>query len=175
MNRKPLLLTGLMTLALLAAAPAQAKTKFGITVAECGFDYDQENFCSDANMQGFAKVMREQQPNFVNGLILHTYQSQHSVLNGMNSSWRLVVIDPKNKTATPFYWAFNPSEHVANSRGEHLAFDFNTTAPQLCVKGNIEAYRDAYEWDPTSQPKGFCFPYQGTAGNYAGFDRFENP
>lgn len=169
MQRKPLFLTSLLTAALLAAVPAQAKTQFGITVPVCSFDHDAENFCSQARMREFAKVMREQQPNFVNGLILHTYQSQHSVVNGHQRSWRLVVVDPANKTATPFYWAFSSAGQP--DQAPELTFD--TATPRLCVKGHIEAYRDSYEWDPASRPQGFCFPYQGAEGTYAGFGRFE--
>ena len=175
MNRKPLLLTGLMTLALLAAAPAQAKTKFGITVPECGFDGDRENFCSDARMREFAQVMREQQPNFVNGLILHIYRSRHSVVSGMNSSWRMVVIDPQKRTATPFYWAFNAASQPDGRPGARPAILFDTASPRFCVKGHIEAYRNAYEWDAATQPEGFCFPYLGETGNFAGFGGFSNP
>ncbi len=169
MNPQSFRFAGLAAVALLAMAPAHAETKFGITVPVCGFDYDRENFCSDARMREFAKVMREQQPNFVNGLILHTYPSQHSVVNGNQRSWRLVVIDPKNQTATPFYWAFN--SHDQSEQAPKLTFD--TATPRLCVQGNLEAYRDAYEWDATRQPDGFCFLYQGADGTYAGFGRFE--
>ena len=41
-----------------------SKTKYGITVTECNFDYDEENYCADSRMKAFAKVMEERSANF---------------------------------------------------------------------------------------------------------------
>lgn len=155
------------------AHAANSKTKFGITVSECQFDYDSENFCSDRRIRAFAKVMNERQANFANGLILYIYHSNHSVINGLNSSYRMVVIDKQKRMVAPFYWAFNPADTPVNAKGEHLEFQILAAEKRFCVKGNIEAYRNAYLYE--NMPKqGFCFNYKGKSGNYAGFDWFEN-
>ncbi|ULJ59538.1 hypothetical protein [Wielerella bovis] len=163
-----------MLLALpLSAQAVNSKSKFGITVTECQFDYDSENFCSDRRMRAFAKVMNERQPNFVNGLILYIYHSNHSVINGLNSSYRMVVIDKQKRTVSPFYWAFNAADVPVNGKGEYLEFKFNTQSNRFCFKGNIEAYRNAYLYADMDNKQGFCFTYKGQSGNYAGFDWFE--
>lgn len=155
-----------------AAAQAEGKSKFGIRVTNCGFDYDAENFCSDKRMRAFAKVMKERQPNFADGLIVYIYKSRHSVINGMPSSYRMVLINPQTKTAAPFYWAFNPADQAVNGKGGHLEFVFGPESKRFCVKGNIEAYRNAYNYAHLDKPQGFCFPYTGQ-GSYAGFEWFE--
>lgn len=156
--------------------PTHAKTKYGITVDICQFDYDEEDFCSDKKMKKFAQIMKTRQPNFVSNKILYIYQTSNSVLSLRDSSYRMVVIDKKKKTVRPFYWAFNPAEVAVNNKGEYLEFKFNKTEPKFCVKGDIEAYRNTYQYDPKYFPE-FCFPYLGDNNNeildYAGFGSFE--
>ncbi|XXQ67245.1 hypothetical protein ACKLNO_06205 [Neisseriaceae bacterium B1] len=164
-----------MLLALpLSAQAVNSKSKFGITVTECQFDYDSENFCSDKRMRAFAKIMNEGQPNFANGLLLYIYHSNHSVINGLNSSYRMVVMDKQKHKVAPFYWAFNAADVPVNDKGEYLEFKFNTQSNRFCFKGNIEAYRNAYLYEHMPNKQGFCFTYKGQSGNYAGFDWFEN-
>lgn len=152
-----------------------AKTKYGITVSQCSFDYDDENFCSDKNMKNFANVMKNRKPNFVQNKILYIYKSSNSVLTDKHSSYRMVVIDKNKKTAQPFYWGFNPADTAVNQKGERLEFVFNKTEPKFCVKANIEAYRNAYNYNPEHHPQ-FCFPYVGDNHEHnisAGFGWFE--
>lgn len=171
------ILGSLLLLGVFIHTPALAKTKYGIRVKTCQFDYDDENFCSDKNMKQFAAAMKTREPNFVQGKILYTYKSANSVVNGNRSSYRLVVINKNKKTAEPFYWAFNPTEQSVNNKGEHLAIEFNKTTPKMCVKGDIEAYRNAYSYDTEYYPNGFCFPYVGNTqdATSAGFAWFEMP
>lgn len=166
-------MTTLLLFSLPFVAHAQnSQTRFGITVTNCQFDYDEENFCSTKRMRAFANIMKERRPNFANDLILYIYNSNHSVINGLHNSYRMVVINPKKRTVEPFYWAFNPADKPVNEKGEHLEFQFNVQSKRFCVKGNIEAYRDAYDYAEIDNKQGFCFPYTGK-GYHAGFDWFE--
>lgn len=148
------------------------ETRYGITVSPCAFDMDKERFCTEKRMKTFAAVMKKRQPNFIGGLILYIYRSPHSVVAANTGSYRMVLIDPKKRTATPFYWAFNPAARPVDATGRRLVFEFDTQSSRFCVKGNIEAYRNAYDWgDIGSKP--FCFRYSDEDGN-VGFGAFEH-
>lgn len=157
-----------------SAQAAEGRQKFGITVSTCRFDHDDENFCSDRRMRAFAQVMNERPANFADGLLLYIYRSNQSVLNGLHSSYRMVVINKQKRTVEPFYWAFNPADEAVNRQGEHLEFQFDRQSKRFCVKGNIEAYRNTYLYADMENKQGFCFPYQGKNGAYAGFGWFEH-
>ena len=152
------------------------KTQFGITVKNCGFDYDPEDFCSAKNMRTFSKVMKERKPNFVDGLILYIYKSNTAITTS-GKDYRMVVIDPKEHTVDPFYYgclsayaldAYTDSTIKPMDKPE---FIFNTNSNLFCVKGDITAYRNSYSlsalegeamnWESkhSYDRRAFCFPY----------------
>lgn len=96
-------LVGILALSLVfLSVPSYAKTKYGITVDICQFDYDKEDFCSDKKMKKFAHIMKTRQPNFVSNKILYIYQTSNSVLSLRDSSYRMVVIDKEKKPSDLF-------------------------------------------------------------------------
>lgn len=70
----------------------------------------------------------------------------------------MVVIDKIKKTVTTNIPAFNPASQVVNNKGDHFEFIYSKNLNRLCVKGNQEAYRNSYEYDPKDYPQ-FCFTY----------------
>lgn len=145
-------IVGVMQLSNAAWADDNAKTKYGITVTTCTFDYDDENFCADGRMQTFAKIMKVRQANFAKDRLLYIYKPKESY------GYRMVSIDKSKQTVTPFYWSFSEASQAVNSKGEKLVFDFDKATNEFCFKGNIGAYRNAYDYDPDNYPE-FCFDY----------------
>ena len=143
-----------------AFADNNSKTKYGITVTTCSFDYDEEDFCADGRMKAFAKVMKERPANFAGDRVLYLYKPSYS--------YRMVSIDKNKKTVTPFYWGFSEAEQSVNSKGEKLEFDFSKTSNEFCYKGDISAYRNAYSYDLEYYPK-FCFDYDKTKNAFGWF------
>lgn len=78
-----------------------------------------------------------------------------------DSSFRSVAIDKKTKKVYPFWWGFNPAEKAVNNKGERLEYIFNKTSNSLCVKGDVEAYRNAYDYDGKNP---FCFSFNTKDG-----------
>lgn len=137
-----------------------SKTKYGITVTECNFDYDEENYCADSRMKAFAKVMEERSANFAGNRVLYIYKGDYF--------YRLVSMDKTTKKVQPFYWAFAPSEQAVNSKGEKMEFTFAKHSSEFCYKGNIEAYRNSYHYDPEDYPE-FCFDYDKNKNAFGWF------
>lgn len=77
-----------------SASANDSKTKYGITVTECNFDYDEEDYCADKRMKAFAKVMEERAANFAGNRLLYIYKG--------NYFYRLVSIDKTTKKFNHF-------------------------------------------------------------------------
>lgn len=176
-SRSPHLLSiAAVCVGVLLQVPAMAASKYGISVEPCEFDFDDEDFCSDSNMKQFAHIMNTRDANFVDDKILYIYQpATFSERIHDEAVYNMVVIDKTNKTAQPFYWSFSAAEQAVNNKGEHLQITVNQDEAMLCVKGNIYAYRNAYDFDSKYYPQGFCFPYVGDSDDAtsAGFAWFE--
>lgn len=141
-----------------ASAYEDSKTKYGITVTECGFDYDDENFCADSRMKTFAKVMQERPANFAQDRLIYIYKA--------NNLYRLVSMDKNKKIVTPLMWGFQAADKPVNNRGEKMEFIFNKNAEKFCYKGDVFAYRDAYGADDYPQ---FCFDYDKRTNSFSRF------
>ncbi|MGP9493221.1 hypothetical protein [Psychrobacter sp. AOP7-B1-24] len=137
-----------------------ATTKYGITVSECNFDYDEEKFCIDSRLKSYAKVLKERKPNFDSDKIIYIFETNEPGFVG-EKPYRLVVIDTTKKTVHPLEYALSPASDsygkpvVINNKGETIEFDFNVKSDRFCFSGNIGAYRNSYDY----QDGPFCFKY----------------
>ena len=52
-----LLAASMIVLGISSTANAAPKTKYGVTVVECDFDYEDEKFCTDSRLKSYATVM----------------------------------------------------------------------------------------------------------------------
>lgn len=150
----------LFILGISSTSNAAPKTKYGVTVVECDFDYEDEKFCTDSRLKSYATVIKERKPNFNGNQIIYIFET--NVTGYVNKKpYRLVVIDPAKKTVVPFIYSLsNASDYsgnalVVNNEGDTMHYDFNIKSNRFCFSGNIDAYRmsDKYVDEP------FCFKY----------------
>lgn len=146
-----------------SAASNNTKTKYGITVTTCGYDYDEENFCDNARMQTFAKVMQSRPANFNKDMLLYIY-----TVKGHNNPLRVVVMDKKNKTVTPLYWELRDADQAVNAKGDRKEITFTKASNEFCFKGDIMAYRNAYTYDREYNPE-FCYDYDRKEKDFGWF------
>ena len=155
-----LLAASIIILGLSSTANAAPKTKYGVTVVECDFDYEDEKFCTDSRLKSYATVMKERKPNFNGNQIIYIFET--NATGYVNKKpYRLVVIDPASKTVVPFSYSLsaatgsNGKPMIVNKKGDTIDFDFSIKSNRFCFSGNIDAYRmsDSY----VDQP--FCFKY----------------
>ncbi|MDN3398794.1 hypothetical protein QL919_08660 [Psychrobacter sp. APC 3426] len=145
-----------------AIADNNSKTRYGITVTNCNFDHDDEDFCADGRMETFANVMKARKANFANDRLLYIYKPEGS------NVYQMVSVDKNKKTVTPFYWSFGEATQSVNAKGEKIEFDFDKASNEFCFKGNIYAYRNAYDYDPKYHPE-FCFDYDRSKNAFGWF------
>ena len=155
-----LLAASMIILGLSSTANAAPKTKYGVTVVECDFDYEDEKFCTDSRLKSYATVMKERKPNFNGNQIIYIFET--NVTGYVNKKpYRLVVIDPAKKTVVPFGYSLsaatgsNGKPIIVNKKGDTIDFDFSIKSNRFCFSGDIDAYKmsDSY----VDQP--FCFKY----------------
>ena len=155
-----LLAASMIILGLSSTANAAPKTKYGVTVVECDFDYEDEKFCTDNRLKSYANVMKERKPNFNGNQIIYIFETNDTGYVN-KKPYRLVVIDPVKKTVVPFGYSLsaatgsNGKPIIVNKKGDTIDFDFSIKSNRFCFSGNIDAYRmsDSY----VDQP--FCFKY----------------
>ena len=153
-----LLAASMIILGLSSTANAASKTKYGVTVVECNFDYEAEKFCTDSRLKSYATVMKDRKPNFNGNQIIYIFET--NATGYVNEKpYRLVVIDPAKKTVVPFGYSLsaatgsNGKPMIVNKKGDTI--DFSIKSNRFCFSGDIDAYRmsDSY----VDQP--FCFKY----------------
>ena len=156
MKRFGLILASALAIPLLVTNANAKVKKYGVTVDNCGFDYDDEDFCTDKRLKTYAQVLKTRKPNFDKDKILYIFQS-----SGPDMGYRIVLMDTKTKMVSPMMHSFSEASDSrgnlvkVNSKGDNLEFDFNVNSNKFCFKGNISAYRDAYDYE--SGP--FCYRY----------------
>lgn len=133
------------------------KQKYGIKVTNCTFDFDGEDFCTDDRLKKYAQVLKSRKANFDRDKILFIFASNDK---GMNNSkaLRAVVIEKKTAVVSSLYYALLPANQAVNSQGDAMEFIFNAQSNKFCFRGDIYAYRNAYDYDPEYYPE-FCFFY----------------
>lgn len=158
-----MLAASLVILGLSSTANAAPKTKYGVTVVECDFDYEDEKFCTDSRLKSYATVMKERKPNFNGNQIVYIFET--NVTGYVNKKpYRLVVIDPAKKTVVPFRYSLSAATDdegkavVVNNKGDTIHYDFDLKSNRFCFSGNIDAYRNSYGY----QDGPFCFKYDKT-------------
>lgn len=156
MNKFGLFLASALAVPLIVTSANAEVKKYGITVDTCGFDYDDEDFCSDKRLKAFAQVLNKRKPNFDRDKIIYIFESSET-----SAGYRLVLMNKKTKVVSPImHTLLNATDsrgnlQKVNSKGDHIEFDFNVNSNRFCFKGNIEAYRDSYDYE--SGP--FCYKY----------------
>lgn len=150
----------LVVLGLSSTSNAAPKTKYGVTVVECEFDYEDEEFCTDSRLKSYAKVIKERKPNFDGNKIIYVFET--NATGYVNKKpYRLVVIDSAKKTVHPFGYSLSAAMDsygkpmTVNNKGDAIKFDFNINSDRFCFSGNIDAYRNSYGY----QDGPFCFKY----------------
>ncbi|MDN3503772.1 hypothetical protein QL982_13610 [Psychrobacter sp. 5A.1] len=158
-----LLAASIIILGLSSTANAAPKTKYGVTVVECDFDYEDEKFCTDSRLKSYATVMKERKPNFNGNQIIYIFET--NATGYVNKKpYRLVVIDPAKKTVVPFRYSLSAAADdegkavVVNNKGDTIHYDFDLKSNRFCFSGNIDAYRNSYGY----QDGPFCFKYDKT-------------
>ena len=158
-----MLAASLVILGLSSTANAAPKTKYGVTVVECDFDYEDEKFCTDSRLKSYATVMKERKPNFNGNQIIYIFET--NVTGYVNKKpYRLVVIDPAKKTVVPFRYSLSAATDdegkavAVNNKGDTIHYDFDLKSNRFCFSGNIDAYRNSYGY----QDGPFCFKYDKT-------------
>lgn len=155
-----LLVTSMVALGFSSISNA-ATTKYGVTVSECDFDYENEKFCTDSRLKSYAKVLKERKPNFNGNKIIYIFETNESGFVG-KKPYRLVVIDTKTKMVHPFGYALSEASDsygkpmAVNKKGDTINFDFNINSNRFCFSGNIDAYRMSREYEQFTP---FCFKY----------------
>lgn len=106
-------------------------------IAECQFDYDDFNFCSKENIEKYKHALATKQPNFdTDKLLLNV---------GIKDYVRFVAIDTKRGVVFPLNDAISGYTDSRNTRKEHPPIiDYSLNNKELCVEGELYAYRDAY-------------------------------
>lgn len=138
-----------------------AITKYGVTVSECDFDYENEKFCTDSRLQSYANELKNSEANFDGDKILYLFETNETGFVGQKP-YRLVVIDATTKTVYPFSYALSPASDsygnpvAVNKAGAIVEFDFNINSDRFCFSGNIDAYRMSANYE---QGKPFCFKF----------------
>ncbi|MBE0407708.1 MULTISPECIES: hypothetical protein [Psychrobacter] len=154
-----ILASSLMMLGASTQTNAQA-SKYGVTVDMCGFDYDEEDFCTDKLLKSYAKVLKNREANFDNNKILYIFETSESGYNG-KKPYRLVVINKDTKTVSPLSYSLSDAKDsrgnpvTINKKGETIHFDFSPKTDKFCFSGNIDAYRNSYGYEDGP----FCFKY----------------
>lgn len=157
-----LLVTSMVVLGFSSISNA-AITKYGVTVSECDFDYENEEFCTDSRLKSYARILKARKPNFDGNKIIYMFESNESGFVG-KKPYRLVVIDTKTKMVHPFGYALSGASDAygkpiaVNKKGDTINFDFNINSNRFCFSGNIDAYRMSRDYE---QGKPFCFKYDG--------------
>lgn len=155
-----LLAVSMIILGLSSTANAAPKTKYGVTVVECDFDYEDEKFCTDSRLKSYVTVMKERKANFNGNQIIYIFET--NATGYVNKKpYRLVVIDPASKTVVPFRYslsaatASNGKPMIVNKKGDTIDFDFSIKSNRFCFSGDIGGYRisGSYGGNP------FCFKY----------------
>ncbi|MGP5338479.1 hypothetical protein [Psychrobacter maritimus] len=153
----------LVILGLSSTSNAAPKTKYGVTVVECDFDYENEKFCTDSRLKSYAKVMKERKPNFDGNKVIYVFET--NATGYVNKKpYRLVVIDPAKKKVMPFRYALSAASGsggkavAVNNRGDTMHYDFTLKSNRFCFSGDIDAYRNSYGY----QDGPFCFKYDKT-------------
>ena len=140
-----MLAASLVILGLSSTSNAAPKIKYGVTVIECDFDYEDEDFCTDSRLKSYAKVMKERKPNFDGSKIIYIFET--NATGYMKTLYRLVVIDPAKKKVMPFGYALSAATDdegnavAVNNKGDTIHYDFNLKSNRFCFSGNIDAYR----------------------------------
>lgn len=135
-------------------------SKYGVTVETCGYDYDEEDFCTDKLLRNYAKVLKNRKANFNNNKILYIFETSESGYIG-KKPYRMVVINKDTKRVSPVSYAFSEAHDgrgnrvAINTKGEAIHFDFSPKSDKFCFSGNIDAYRNSYGY----QDGPFCFKY----------------
>jgi len=135
-------------------------SKYGVTVETCGYDYDEEDFCTDKLLRNYAKVLKNRKANFNNNKILYIFETSESGYAG-KKPYRMVVINKDTKKVSPLRYAFSEAHDgtgkkvAINNKGEAIQFDFSPKSDKFCFSGTIDAYRDSYGY----QDGPFCFKY----------------
>ena len=156
-----LLLAALMTIWGFPSISNAAITKYGVTVSECDFDYEDEKFCTDSRLKSYANKLKNSEPNFDGDKILYLFETNETGFVGQKP-YRLVVIDATTKTVHPFSYALSPASDfygnpvAVNKAGDIVEFDFNINSDRFCFSGNISAYRMSANYE---QGKPFCFKF----------------
>lgn len=154
MKKFGLVLAGALAFPLIVTGANAEVSKYGITVNNCGFDYDDEDFCTDKRLKTFSQVLKKRKPNFDRDKIIYIFESS-------NLGYRLVIMNKKTKVVSPMRHALlnamdsRGNLKTVNSKGDNIEFDFNVNSNRFCFKGNIEAYKDSYGYE--SGP--FCYKY----------------
>ena len=147
----------LVVLGLCSTSNAAPKTKYGVTVIECEFDYEDEEFCTDSRLKSYAKVIKERKPNFDGNKIIYIFET--NAKGYMKTLYRLVVIDPAKKKVMPFGYALSAATGsggkavAVNNKGDTMHYDFNLKSNRFCFSGDIDAYRMSSNY--MNEP--FCF------------------
>lgn len=116
---------------------AWAGTQYKATT-ECQFDYDDFDFCSTLNISKYKSALSTQKANF---------DSKYILLNiGNPKAIRYVAIDTKNGWVLPLrdtILGFKDLQGGLTGKPPVISYSINNA--HLCIKGSIDAYRDAYD------------------------------
>lgn len=169
-NIKKLAVIFLSTLAISSLSYAET-SKYGVTVSQCNFDYDNVDFCTDSKMKAYAKALITRKPNFDKDQILHIFEEDKSLMDEpepyIKNYYRAVVINTKDKTVSPAGFGITEAKDYdgnpipVNNKGELLEYDFNLKSNKFCFKGNWNQYRRGASYD--GEP--YCFIYEKESPN----------
>lgn len=130
---KKLLLTTLLAL----SGEVWANAQYSATET-CIFDYDDFDFCSKQNIAKYKEALKTKQPNFANKYILINLGTLRNI--------RYVAIDSKNGLVIPL------GEEIIGFKDDHYNLTgkpptttFSISSANLCVKGSVYSYRNAYD------------------------------
>ncbi len=108
-------------------------------ITQCQYDYDDFNFCSKANIAQYKNALKTQKPNFNQKYILLN-------LSTSPKAFRFVALDTKSGLALPLKdTIIGFKDDKGGLTGKPPVIQYSVNSPNLCMKGSISAYRDAYD------------------------------
>lgn len=108
-------------------------------ITQCQYDYDDFNFCSKANIAKYKNALKTQKPNFNQKYILLN-------LSSSNKTFRFVALDVKSGLALPLRdTIIGFKDNKGGLTGQSPVIQYSINSSNLCTKGSISAYRDAYD------------------------------
>ena len=107
-------------------------------VSDCKFESDDYNYCSKSNIAKYKAALKTQKPNFDGHYIL---------INLLNrkDGYNFIALDTKTGYGYTMEEVFSEPTKMGKPTGKPVVINYSINNSYLCIKGDIYAYRNAYD------------------------------